>query len=111
MKTRISIFFYVLPWLLLLICISVLIFCKQINIPDFDKNKQLQDSILLLEKELDILHHRQDSINKINDSLTNLEPTIKHVNRTKIQFIYTDADINDLDSIVRKWSKRKARYY
>ena len=100
--------------LLLIICLllAFIIFRKEPPTMDLDnKVKVLEDSLAIMQKEIDLSHDRQYKLEKRNDSLSSLEPTIIYRTRDKIKFIYTDATIDELDSIIRASWKTKPGLY
>lgn len=97
--------------IVIIILIAHLIFRepKTIILPS-DREKTLQDSLILLQQNLDSTHIRQTELQKSYDSLLRLEPQIITKTRDKVHFILTDADPNELDSIIRANWKTKSRY-
>jgi hypothetical protein len=74
------------------------------------EEKRLRDSLSLLQKEIDTLHVKQNQLQVAYDSMLLIEPTIIYKTREKVKFIYLEANATQLDSIIRKKSKRKRRY-
>lgn len=75
------------------------------------REKELRDSISLLQKQADESRLRQSRLQASYDSLLCVEPKIIYQTREKIKFIYTEATPHQLDSIIRAKSKRRKRYH
>lgn len=80
-------------------------------ISNSDKERQLKDSISTLNREIELSKVREQKLKHEYDSMLTIEPTIIYKTREKIKFVYTEASPNQLDSIIRKGSKRKHRYH
>lgn len=75
----------------------------------FDREKQLMDSLALINSRLDSSQKRVAAIQAQYDSLSNIEQEVIYNTREKIKFIYTTATPSQLDSIIR--SAWKPRHY
>lgn len=95
----------------IVILIAILVFRepKLIVLPS-DREKTLQDSLIILQQNLDSTHARQVQLQHNYDSLLKLEPQIITKTRDKVHFILTDANPDELDSIIRANWKTKSRY-
>lgn len=100
-----------LPWLIIIILAGVYIFKKDV-IVDYieDPNQPLYDSIAKIQAEKVELKAAYDVKAKQYDSLLNKDVEIKIKYRDKIKFIYSDASISELDSIIRARNKGKSRH-
>ena len=99
------------PWLIILILAGLYIFRKDVIIDYIgDPNKPLYDSIAKIQEEKVELKAAYDIKAKQYDSLLGKDVEIKIKYRDKIKFIYTDASISELDSIIRAGNKGKSRH-
>lgn len=100
-----------IPWLIILILAGLYIFRKDVII-DYvgDPNKPLYDSIAKIQEEKVELKAAYDVIAKQYDSLLSKDVDIKIKYHDKIKFIYSDASISELDSIIRSRNKGKSRH-
>jgi hypothetical protein len=96
---------------IIIVLLAIIIFRKPetIILPS-DREKTLQDSLILLQRNLDSSHVRQDKLQQSYDSLLRLDPLIITKTRDKVHFILTDASPNELDSVIRTNWKTKSRY-
>ena len=105
---KIKFIFFSLPWVLLLILITILIYRKDL-IQSYigDPSKPLYDSIARLHDEVKVVHAKLDLKNKEYDSLLTIDKEIKYIHDEKIKFIYSTATTSDLDSFIRTGIKTK----
>lgn len=110
MTKKVNIITYCCLLLIIIILSSILIFRKSEVIVTPNNEQIYKDSIILLQNLNQQSHIRQEKLQRAYDSLSSIEPIIIHKTRDKIEYIYTGASINDLDSIIRSTWKNKSRY-
>jgi len=71
-----------------------------------EQERILKDSIELMNRRLDDSKNQVKKLELANDSLLKIDQQVIYRTRDKIKFIYLDADIDDLDSIIRSISTR-----
>lgn len=113
MSTRDKTFTYLLLAIFILfalVLVTVYTYNTDVKLDTSKREKELRDSIHLLQSQVDSSHIRQAKLEAAYDSMLNIEPTIIYETREKIKFIYLEANATQLDSIIRTKSKRKRRY-
>jgi cell envelope opacity-associated protein A len=97
--------------LLIIIVLSAILIFRKPQIIEISNQEQIyKDSVLLLQKNIELSHIRQDSLQKAYDSLLTIEPQVINRTREKVHYILTDATPTELDSIIRTSWKTKSRY-
>lgn len=96
--------------ILIIIGLSAVLIFRKPEVVITGREQILQDSLTLLQQNLDSSHVRQERLQRGYDSLVAIEPKIITKTRDKVQFIFTDATPDDLDSIIRTNWKTKSRY-
>jgi len=108
--SRANIIAYSVLFLIIIVLSAILIFRKPEIIEVSNQEQIYKDSVLLLQKNIELSHIRQDSIQKAYDSLLNIDPQVINRTREKIHYILTDATPTELDNIIRTNWKTKSRY-
>lgn len=95
---------------IIIILLAIIFFRKPQVIEVTGKEQVLRDSLILLQRNIDSSHVRQEKLQKSFDSLLAIDPIIISKTRDKIKFIYSTATPDELDSIIRTNWKTKSRY-
>jgi preprotein translocase subunit SecA len=69
--------------------------------PAPNKEQVYQDSIKVMQTKIDAVNLQMTGLNQRYDSLLTIDQQVIYRTRDKIKFIYIDADIDQLDSIIR----------
>lgn len=96
--------------LIIIILSAVIIFRKPTITVLTGREKQVLDSLTLLQSQVDSSKVREIKLQRDYDSLSALEPTIYTRTNDKTKFIFTDANPDQLDEIIRANWKTKSRY-
>jgi hypothetical protein len=87
--SRANIIAYSVLFLIIIILSAILIFRKPQIIEVSNQEQIYKDSVLLLQKNIELSHIRQDSIQEAYDSLLNIDPQVINRTREKVTlFIY-----------------------
>jgi preprotein translocase subunit SecA len=97
---KLKLVLFILPWLLLLIAVAIIVFKPNMFTPAPNKEQIYLDSLKVLQSKINATHLEIEGINHRYDSLLNIDQQVIYRTRDKIRFIYIDADINQLDSII-----------
>ena len=95
---------------IILILAAVIIFRKPTMTVITGREKQIVDSLSLLQSQLDSSKVRVSNLQRSYDSLSSLEPGVIYRTHDKIKFIFSDATPDDLESIIRTNWKTESRY-
>jgi len=95
---------------IIIILLAIIFFRKPQVIEVIGKEQVLRDSLILLQRNIDSSHVRQEKLQKSFDSLLAIDPIVISKTRDKIKFIYSTATPDELDSIIRTNWKTKSRY-
>lgn len=107
-KTNLIAYSVLLVIIVILTCL--LIFRKPVEIITTQKEQIYKDSITLLQDLNKQSIERQEKLQTAYDSLSAIEPKVINITRDKIKYIYTDATIDELDTLIRTNWKTKSRY-
>jgi hypothetical protein len=90
---------------IILVLIVFIIFRPAATVISSDKEKQLRDSLVLLESNINTSLARQHQLQNQYDSLSAIGPGIIYRNHETTKFIFNTASPTQLDSIIRAaWS-------
>ncbi len=89
---------------------AIIIFRKPTVTMITGREKQIVDSLSLLQSQLDSSKVRVNNLQRSYDSLNSLEPGIIYRTHDKIKFVFSDATPDDLDRIIRANWKTESRY-
>lgn len=96
---------------IIIILSSVIVFRNQ-ELETYKKgDKDLRDSISKLSVQIDSSHARQARLEAQIDILNHTEAKVISKTHEKIQFIYSTATPDELDSLIRSNWKSKSRYH
>lgn len=95
---------------IILILAAIIIFRKPTMTVISGREKQIVDSLALLQSQLDSSEIRVTNLQKAYDSLNSLEPGVIYRTHDKVKFIFSDATPDDLDNIIRANWKTESRY-
>ncbi len=95
----------------IILVLSALVVFRNRQVTDYASNeKALKDSISALSVEIDSSHARQERLERQLDGLSTIESQVIIKTHDKINFIYSVATPDELDSIIRSNWKTKSRY-
>lgn len=95
---------------IILILAAIIIFRKPTMTVISGREKQIVDSLALLQSQLDSSEIRVTNLQRGYDSLNSLEPGVIYRTHDKVKFIFSDATPDDLDNIIRANWKTESRY-
>ena len=95
---------------IILILAAIIIFRKPTMTVITGREKQIVDSLALLQSQLDSSEIRVTNLQRGYDSLNSLEPGVIYRTHDKVKFIFSDATPDDLESIIRANWKTESRY-
>lgn len=96
--------------LIIIILIAIIIFRKPAVTIITGRENQVLDSLILLRSQVESSKIRESNLQRGYDSLSTIEPTIYTSTHEKTKFIFTDANPDQLDSIIRHTWKIKLKY-
>lgn len=94
--------------IVILSLIVFIVFRPTATVVSSDKEKQLRDSLVLLESNINTSLARQHQLQNQYDSLNAIGPGIIYRNHETTKFIFNTASPTQLDSIIRAaWSIKR----
>jgi K+-sensing histidine kinase KdpD len=96
---------------IIILVLSALVVFRNSQVADYaSEERALKDSILTLSVKIDSSHARQQRLERQLDGLSTIESQVITKTHDKINFIYSVATPDELDSIIRSNWKTKSRY-